>query len=278
MKKRFILLIGVLLLITSCSTESVIEEPTKPSEINTFNETIENSHVIIDGNKYAIEETMKERFYYSEDSKQLEKKTYETDAEGMSFNYVERYIYKDNIVVEENFSNLKGEKISKTYFTYDHQQRIIKSRAVLQAGDNEIIKEYSYGENTKTLLQYLPDDQFLRKVITYYDEDNRIIKTESYNQADNITSLTEKKYENENIMRDVTKENNKITAKRYEEKNNMGDVIKFASIIYLDENDPSTMFYLVDNTYDDNMRLIEKIQYKVINQIDAKILENNYFK
>lgn len=277
MGKRIALLIVVLLLITSCSSLSVIEEPTNPSEINTFNETIENDHVIIDGSKYAIEETMKEKFYYLEDSDQLEKKTYETDAEGISFDYVERYIYKDDVVVEEIFSDLKGEKISETYYTYDNQQRMIKSRAVLQAGDNEIIKEYSYGENTKTLLQYLPDDQFLRKVMTYYDEDNRIIKTESYNQADNITSLTEKKYENEYIMRDVTKENNKITAKRYEEKNNMGDVIKFASIIYLDENDPSTMFYLVDNTYDDNMRLIEKTQYKVMNQIDAEIIENNYF-
>jgi hypothetical protein len=278
MRKKIILLIVVLLLITSCNSESVIEEPINPSEINTFNETIENDYVIIDGSKYAIEETMKEKFYYLEDSEQLEKKTYETDAKGISFDYMERYIYEDDVVVEEIFSDLKGKKISETYYTYDHQQRVIQSRAVLQAGDNEIIKEYSYGENTKTLLQYLPDGEFLRKVITYYDEDNRTIKTESYNQADNITSLTEKKYENEYVMRDVTKENNKITAKRYEEKNNMGDVIKFASIIYLDENDPSTMFYLVDNTYDDNMRLVEKTQYKVMNQIDAEILENNYFK
>lgn len=278
MKKRFILLFSVLLLITSCSSESVIEEPTNPSEISTFNETIEDGHVIIDGSKYAIEETMKEKFYYLEDSDQLEKKTYETDAEGMSFDYVERYKYKNDVVVEEFFSNLNGEKISETYYSYDHQQRVTKSRAVLQAGDNEIIKEYSYGENTKTLLQYLPDDQFLRKVVIYYDEDNHIIKTESYNQADNITSLTEKKYENDYIMRDITKENNKITSRSYKEKNNMGDVIKFASIIYLDENNPRTMFYLVDNTYDQNMRLIEKTQYKVINQLDAKILEKNYFK
>ena len=278
MRKLIILLIVVLLVITSCSSELVIEEPSNPSDINTYNETIENDYVIIDGSKYAIEETMKEKFYYLEDSEQLEKKTYETDAKGISFDYVERYIYEDNVVVEEIFSDLKGEKISETYYTYDHQQRVIQSRAVLQAGDNEIIKEYSYGENTKTLLQYLPDGELLRKVITYYDEDNRIIKTESYNQAGNITSLTEKKYENEYVMRDVTKENNRITAKRYEEKNNMGHVIKFASIIYLDENDPSTMFYLVDNTYDDNMRLIEKTQYKVMNQIDAEILEENYFK
>lgn len=70
----------------------------------------------------------------------------------------------------------------------------------------------------------------------------------------------------------------KLLKNPMKKKNNMGDVIRYMTISYLNEDEPYTMFNLIDNVYDENMRLIEKTQYKVINQIDAKILETNYFK
>ncbi len=278
MKKIIILSIAVLFLITSCSSETVVEEPTKPSEINTFNETIKDNYVIIEGEKYKIEETMKEIFYYKKGSEQLEKKIYEANTDDISFKYIETYEYENDLLMKEKYSTQNGEMISETHYTYDDQQRVVESRAVLQANDKEIVKKYTYGMNTKTLFDYLPDDKFLRKVITYYDDNNQMTKRESYNIEDQLTSVTNMTSVDEYITKEVSKEDGKIVAKRYKEKNNMDDVIKFLAIVSLDQDEPHTTFLLVDNVYDDNMRLIKKIQYTISDQIDADILERLYFE
>ena len=272
MKKRNALLIVVLLLITSCSRELVIEEPSKPSEINTFNETIENDHIKIDSKMYPIDEKIVEFFEYKNNSDLLERKVVSYNDDERTSDYVRSYEYSEGLLVKETFDQKE-----ETTYRYDEENRTIERKFFIR---NELMNEYKYeySDGTKTLLTYRPDGELLRKLFSYYDENQQLIKTEIYNSDDVLIQRTNITYENEYIRKSISKKNDKVIKESYEEKNNMGDVIKFASIIYLDENDPSTMFYLVDNTYDDNMRLIEKTQYKVMNQIDAEILENNYFK
>jgi len=278
MKKTIIISIIVLLLITGCNSESVISEPTKPSEVNTFDETIEDNHVIIHEEKYKIKGTMKETYQYKGNSELLEQKTYESHAEEISMAFVETYEYENGLIAKENFSDENGKLISQTLYTYDDQDRVLEEKAILQANDAEITKIYVYGEQTKTLFDYWSKGELQRKLITYYDEKNRIKNIESFDSEGSLTQTTNMTHANEYITKEVSKEGEKIMSKRYKEKNNMGDIIKFIGVSFLKEDESYTLFFLYDNVYDEDMRLVEKTQYEVVNQIDADVLDPIYFK
>jgi len=184
MRKRIILLIVVSLLITSCSSESVIEEPTKPSEINTFNETIVDDHIKIDDKMYPIDEIYEEVFEYEDNSDHLEKKVVSYNGDERTSDYVRSYEYTDGLVVKEVI-----DRIEKTTFRYDEEDRIIEKKFFIR---DELMSEYKYkyGDATKTLMTYRPDGELLRKLLRYYDEDQHLIKTETYDSEDALIQTT----------------------------------------------------------------------------------------
>jgi|GEM_PF-5534793 len=271
MRKIIILSIAVLLIITSCSSETVVKEPTKPSEINTFNETIKDNYFIIEGEKYPIDQIYEEIIKYKDNSDLIKRKIVSYNKDERTSNYIRSYEHSDNLVVKEEF-----DKIEKTTYAYDGQDRIIEKRFFIR---DALISEYKYeyGDDTKIIMTYRGNGELLQELISYYDEDQQLVKTETFSSQGNLTQKTNITYENEYIRKSVSKKNDEVIRKFYEKKNNVGDVIRQIEISNLDQDEPHTMLKLVDNVYDDNMRLIEKTQYTVSDQIDADILERLYF-
>ena len=266
MKKRFVILVLLVFLLVGCSSNNGVKELSEPVDVITFNEEIKNDQIITNGKNFDIDQVFEEDFEYEEKSGFLKRKTI-TSYEKNGINKFSLYFeYENDQIVTENFYRDDNKLISKTFYKYDKKNRLIEEKSVIK-NDIKVLKEYEYKENMNNITIFYPNGEVMREEIIYFDSNNRVLKKESYNSEGKLNGTRKMFYEDEYITKYTTIENSKIRNKTYEEKNNMGDIIRVFSISYLDEGEPYTLFYLVENTYDKNMKLIKKTRYSVKNQM-----------
>jgi hypothetical protein len=228
------------------------------NEITTYEESIENGKVEIDGIYYDIHNIYEMLNIYNSDGDVVETVYINDDSKARI-----EFIYKNNqIIKEKRYSNDEFE--STTYYRYENDL-LLEQTTVDKSGLKTRI-EYSYGAKTRKLTHYNSDNDISFIATEYLDDDGNIIKGVITTEDGEVTDTTTMYYDNDLLVKSIRKRDGGAINTFNIEYNNVGDKIKEYSILS-HQKDDFLMVNLYDIEYNEN--LLPKII--TIYQVHSKI-------
>lgn len=232
MKKQLNLLLILLILLTGCQ-----------QEITTYKEVIKDGKVEIDGTTYDIKRSYTVGYLYDENKNKIESRNLSDSGD-----YKTEYTYKDNKLIEYRTYSY-GSLTNTTYHYYDGDN-LIKTNTVSPNGIQGIT-EYIYKDNTKKQIGYNSDGSVGVVLTAYLDDDGKMIKVINQDEFGKVIDVTTLEYEEDLLVKSVSKKDGVVFRTNNYEYNNLGDKIKDCIIFSGDINVMYVKFY--DYEYDENL-------------------------
>lgn len=229
------------------------------NEITTYEESIENGRVEIDGISYDVQYISKASYTY-DDNRNLIKTVYNKDSSEIRV----EFLYKNNQLIEEK--RYANDKLSYT-ITYYYKNDLLVGQTLVYESGLEARTEYSYGDNNKnkTATHYNSDDS-IGFIATEYLDDGRMLKGVITTEDGEVTDTTKMYYENDLLVKSIREKDDGAINIYNKEYNNVGDKIKEYNIFYYqEENSLIVNFYDIEYNED----LLPKII--IIHQVQSKI-------
>ncbi len=216
--KRLLLGLVLLIILTGCQqrNNTNVESPSI-DEITTYEETIEDGKVEIDGISYDIKSVSKITYAYDDNDNVIERVTTNDDSEMRI-----EFLYEDNQLIEERrYSN--DEFSSNTYYYYE-DELLIKNKIVTKGG-LEVVTEYSYGDKTNKRTYYNSDGSISFIATEYLDDDGKILKGVITTAEGEVTDTSTLHYENDLLVKGIREQDSGAVNTFNSEYNNVGDKI-----------------------------------------------------
>ena len=248
--RKIILALLLLLALTGCQ-----------QKITTYKEVIKDGKIEIDGISYDIKSVTKSAFTYDDNGNLIEKVTTKDDSETR----FERLYENDQLIKEIIYVD---DKLATTRYYYYEDDLLMKMKNISERGF-EMISEYSYGDNIKSVIQKDSSGEILWCNTAHLDDDENILSITSTNTDGEVMNSSTYYYENNQLKKIINKKHdNYITTFNYE-YNNIGDKIMEYNISHGEVKVLRAIFY--DYEYYDN--LLPKTT--TVYQIGAPIEDEN---
>lgn len=260
-KSILIACIALILIVTliACTPNSN-KDSEDSKEITTYEESIENGKVEINGISYDVQYLSKASHTY-DDNRNLIKTVYNKDGSEIR----SEFLYEnDQLIEEKRYAN---DKLSYT-ITYYYENDLLVGQTYVSGSGLETRTEYSYSDNnkTKTATHYNSDDSIGFIGIEYLDDDGKMLKGVITTEDGEVTATTTMYYENDLLVKSIREKADGAINTYNTEYNNLGDKIKEYNILSNEEENLLIVnFY--DIEYDENL-LPKTITY---HQVQSKI-------
>lgn len=239
-KSILIACIALILIVALIACMPNFNKDSKDSkEITTYEESIDNGKVEIDGISYDVQYISKASHTY-DDNRNLIKTVYKKDDSEIR----NEFLYKNNQLIEEKrYSN---DKLSYTT-TYYYENELLVGQTLVYDSGLEARTEYSYSDNnkTKTATHYNSDDSIGFIGTEYLDDDGKMLKGVITTEDGEVTDTTTMYYENDLLVKSIREKTDGAINTYNTKYNNLGDKIKEYNILSNEEEN-----LLIVNFYD----------------------------
>jgi len=261
MKKLLALILIMILGLSGCQSGNV-EESLTPDDITSFDETIEDGKVEIDGKTYDIKSVSKSTYKYDDNGNIIERINENKDKKVRA-----EFTYNENNDVVEEIYYSDGNIITTRIYTYEDDVR--KEVKIAYEGGMEVRTEYSYEEDKEIWTTYNSDGSESITATVYKDENGNNSKmVQSWTEVGKLDAKTNYQYEDNLLIKSKTERNNTNTIVHYE-YNNVGDKIMEYSITMLDD-----LYFLdvgfFDYEYNEKLQPISLTTYGVHSPIEEE--------
>ena len=266
-KKVRCILIVCMTLITivalSACRPNLKEDSIDLDEIGTYEESIENGKVEIDGITYDVQYMGKASHTY-DDNKNLIKTISEKDGSEIRIEYLYE---KDQLMEEKRYSN---DKLSYTIIYYYENDLLVEKRIVYDSG-LEVRTEYFYRDNKiRVATNYNSDNSIAFIATEYLDDEGRILKGVISTEDGEITDTTTMYYEDDLLVKSIREKADGAINTYHTEYNKLGDKIK-EYIVLSDQGENLLIVNFYDIEYNEDL-LAETITY---HQVQSKIADED---
>jgi uncharacterized protein YcfL len=206
MMKKIGLLLILLLTLVGCQ-----------KEVTTFNETILDDKVEIDGITYDIKSIRENTYKYDKNGNLIRRDSvYDDQVQHTEF------LYDNDLLIEEKRSSLNGMN-STVYYTYVEDR---KTREEIKYESGIILTTLFTYEGQNMKIEFWDDEG----KINHYnkgvlDEQDNLLRWTGYDHEENITVHSENFYENNQLIRSISEGVDGKIVTHYYEYNNLGDKI-----------------------------------------------------
>jgi|LGVF01.2.fsa_nt_gb hypothetical protein len=229
-------------------------------DITTFKEVIVDDQVEMDGITYDIKSIRETTFEYDNKGNMIKRYSKYDDQEQHT-----EFTYKKNLLVEER--RFSFDRLSSTiYYTYEDDRKV--KTEIKYPNDFSHITLFTYdGINRK--IEFIDTEGNLTHYNEgYVDEMGNLLTWIGYDAEGNLTGESENFYENNRLIRTISKTNEGNIITHYYEYNTMGDKIFWYMVHQREDAYLNVNFY--EYEYNKKDKPIKIIQYSVYTPVELE--------